>query len=159
MPQSTHDRDALVREMTLLGLITDYRTLSAPHVDKVRDVLHGRAHRYKVRFGDAMLVFHHGCLMVQVVHNGLIRALPPFSVDAEGRPWLSAMPEHQQHWMDEFLALPKGVLLFYFTLLKEVFRGYALGCRWTDPDNGRVSQVPVPDVLKDMLDEVGWRTR
>ena len=52
---------------------------------------------------------------------------------------------------DEFMTLPKDVLLFYFSLLKEVFRGYALRCRWQDPATNMRYWVPVPDVLRPYL--------
>jgi len=142
----------------LLGVFTDYDTLVAPHVPAVRDVLTGKTHRYKVAFNDAVLVFHHGCLMVQVVHDGLIRALPPFGLTEDGRPYLSAMPEHQMAWMDEFLTLPKSILFFYFSLLKAVFHNQPLSCRWEAPVTGRTSQVPVPEVLQPILSDAGWST-
>lgn len=146
-------------EPALLGVLTDYKTLCAPHVPAIRDVLAGKTYRYKVRFNDTLFVFHHGCLMAQVVHNGIIRALPPFRLDKDGTPYLQALPEHQQHWLNEFMAMPKSVLLFYFSLLKEVFKGYALRCRWEDPASGQAVWVPVPMALRPILSEVEWHTR
>lgn len=159
MQSLTHPTRAAVLEPSFPGVYTDYKTLCAPHVPAIRDVLEGKTYRYKVKFDNATFVFHHGCLMIQVVHDGLIRALPPFAVEEDGTPYLRALPEHQQFWMEEFMELPKSVLLFYFSLLKEVFKGYALGCRWQDPDTGRMVKVPVPDVLHPLLSEVGWYTR
>lgn len=159
MPALAHETSTRTLDIALLGMMTDYPTLCAPHVQPVREVLDGRRLRYKLRFGDAILVFHHGCLMGQVVHNGRIRALPPFFVNADGTPCLAVPPAHRQHWLEEFLDLPKSVLLFYFSLLKEVFKGYALAGRWEDPASGNISARAVPETLHAVLAEVDWRTR
>jgi hypothetical protein len=150
---------ALLQEPRLLGLLSDYQTLCAPHVPAIREVLEGRAHRYKLRYNGVTFIFHHGCLMTQVLHDGLLRALPPFSIERDDTPVLHALPEHQQGWLDEFLTLPKDVLLFYFSLLKEVFKGYPLRSRWEDPATGRRQWVPVPEMLQPVLAEVGWHIR
>ena len=142
-----------------IGLVTDYRALCAPHVENVRDVLSGKTQRYKLRFENAVFIFHHGCLMVRVVEDGHIRALPPFSLERDGTPYLHALPEHQQPLFGEFMQLPKSTLLFYFYLLKEVFKGYALRCRWSDPVTGRKSWVSMPEALRPFLSEVGWNVR
>ncbi len=145
-----------VAEPALLGVFTDYEALCAPYIPSIRDVLEGKALRHKLKFNDAVFVFHHGCLMSQVLHQGVIRALPPFGLDEAGRPYLQALPEHQQHWLGEFLQLPKSVLMFYFTLLKGVFAGEPLRSRWEDPETGYITWQAVPDELQPVLKAVGW---
>ena len=141
----------------LPGGFTDYNTLCAPYVPNVRDVLEGRQYRFKVQYNDTFFHFYHGCLMVQAVHEGLLRALPPFGKTTHGVPYLHALPEHQLHWFDDFLSLPKGVLLFYFTLMKEVFGGQPLRFLKEDPRSGQTAWVDVPHRLQPILSEVEWQ--
>jgi hypothetical protein len=146
-------------ESALLAVFTDYENICAPYVPAVREVLEGKKSRFKLHYNNATFVFHHGCLMVQIVHEGLIRALPPFGIGMDGKPYLQVMPEHQKHWMTEFLTLPKSILLFYFSLLKQVFGNHPLQGRWQDPLTNRISLVPVPVELRSILNEVDWAAR
>jgi hypothetical protein len=157
LPSSAQRPESIkATEPALLGLFTDYEALCAPYLPSVRDVLEGKTLRAKLKFNDAVFVFHHGCLMSQVLHQGVIRALPPFGLDDAGKPYLQALPEHQQHWLGEFLQLPKSVLMFYFTLVKGVFAGEPLRCRWEDPETGHITWRSVPDELQPILQAVGW---
>lgn len=138
--------------VTELPVFTDYRQLCKPHVDAVRDVLTGKRPRYKLHYNGAVLVFDHGCLMSQVVVDGVIRRLPPFALAMDGTPYLMALSANRQAVLDEFLTMPRDILLFYFTLLQDVFKGYALRCRRED-----MSLVPVPASLRPILTETNWR--
>lgn len=140
----------------LLPVFTDYRALCAPHVKAVRDVLQGCRYRYKVQFNETTFHFFHGCLMAYVVTDGVIRALPPFGLGRDGVPYLQALPEHQLKWLEEFMSLPKSTLLYYFSLLKEVFKGYAIRYRWQDPETGKTESIEMPEALKSILAEVEW---
>ena len=142
----------------LLGILTDYKTLCAPYVPDVRDVLSGRQYRFKVNFHDTAFHFYHGCLMVQVLHDGLLRALPHFGKTDDGKPYMQTLPEPELHWFDDFLTLPKSVLLFYFTLMKDVFKSEPLRFRWEDPKSGEVSWVEPPVALRSILQETEWAT-
>lgn len=157
MPQTMHFPETKVQDLSLLGVFTDYKSICAPYVPMVRDVLEGKANRCKLKFNNTLFVFHHGCLLSRVVHNGRIFSLPPFAFDWNGQPYITALPLHQRRFFNEFLSLPKDVLLFYFTLLKEVFKGYALGCQWEDPATGRITRQPIPAELQAALKEVDWR--
>lgn len=138
------------------GLLFDYNGLWAHHLPAVRAVLSGELSRYKLRFEDAVFLFDHGCLMSRVALNRQIFAMPPFTLSPAGEPYLRALPPHQEHCIQEFLALPKGILLFYFTLLKEVFAHKPLACYREAPETGVLTQVKVPDALRSILAEVGW---
>ncbi len=137
--------------------VTDLRTLCVPYVQPVREVLTGQRHRCKIRYGNALLVFHHGCLMGQIVYQGVIYALPPLDINADGTPYIRTLSTHRRHWLAELTALPKDLLLFYFTLLKEVFKGYALSAKFENPSNGRLVPALVPAELHPILREVDWR--
>lgn len=139
-----------------VALLTDYRTVCAPYVEEVREVLKGVRYRTKVNFQGTAFHFYHGCLMVQARHEDRLYAMPPFGLDKNGLPYVQVLPEHQAAWMDEFLSLPKTVLLFYFSLMKEVFRGYRLQGRLEDPATGKISYGSIPAALAPILTEVGW---
>jgi hypothetical protein len=156
MPYTMERPEIMQGELSLLGVMTDYRSLCAPHVPSVREVLTGGTYRHKLRFNDAVFVFYHGCLMSRVVYRGQIFALPPFGLNRSGQPYLTALPEHQRPWLDEFLSLPKDVLLFYFTLLKEVFKGHVLTCQWENPATNAIEPRPIPEELQPILREVDW---
>jgi hypothetical protein len=140
-------------------LFTDFRTLCTSHVESVRAVLSGQQFRYRLHFNQATLVLHHGCLLTRVFYQGYDYALPAFGIFQDGRPYVTVLPEHQRGCYQDFCSLPKEILLFYFTLLKEVFRGYALVGHWEDPDTGKKAEMPVPEELLQILAEVEWNVR
>lgn len=139
----------------LLPQITDYKTICAPYVEQIRDVLEGKAYRTKIQYGQTWFHFYHGCLMVKVNHEGQLFALPPMDQTEEGRPFINLLPEHQQHWLDEFMELPKDVLMFYFSLMKEVFKGHAIKGR-LQTASGQTSWGSVPAQLEPLFDSVDW---
>jgi hypothetical protein len=140
--------------------IPTYRALVAPHVHAVQAVLTGQRDRYKFRFEDAVLMLDHGCLMGRIFYQGRITALPSFARDVlRDTPYLRAWPPHQSQWLSDCLSLPKGLLLFYFSLLKEVFAGAPLSCRLEDPASGKLIAHPMPLALQPILQEVGWAFR
>jgi hypothetical protein len=137
-------------------LFTDYLALTAPHVPAVQAVLSGTQSRYKLGFENAVLLFDHGCLMGRVFFEGRFYALPPMALDALGAPYLRALPIAQRPTLVEFCTLPKGILLFYFTLLKQVFRGHRLYGKRLNLKTGQFNMLPIPTTLHPWLQAVGW---
>jgi len=136
--------------------LTDYAELVRPHVAAVHAVLHGERFRYKLRHADATFLFDHGCLMGRIYFQGRFYAFPPLAVDRLGRPYLHELPAVQREALKDFCALPKGLLLFYFTLLKTVCGATPLRCL-SRKNNSRFSLwVPMPEPLRPWLQTVGW---
>ncbi len=140
------------------GLLFDYDGLCAHHLPALRAVLNGGRSRYRFQFEDATFLFHHGCLMSRVIFRRQICGMPPFALTPDGQPYLRALPKRQQACLQEFLALPKGILLFYFTLLKKVFECKPLVCYQESSQTGHLAQVNLPQALLPILAEVGWET-
>ncbi len=132
--------------------VLDFKELCRPYVEPVREVLEGKRYRYKLPYGQAIFHFYHGCLMTKALYQGRLYVLPPLSLTDDGMPSLYQLPEHQAHWLEEFLTLPKDLLLFYLHLMKEVFRGRALQGH---TQNGQLATIP--PALKAFLTEVDWR--
>jgi hypothetical protein len=138
------------------SLLSDHATMSKPHVTAVREVLRGQRFRYKLTYENATLLFDHGCLMGRIYYQGHFFTLPPLEEEPDGSPCLWTLPLAQQPALAEFCRLPKGILLFYFTLLKQVFKGRTLTCRpWTQGGhNAKLPPIPAP--IRPWLRAVGW---
>ena len=138
-------------------LATDYDALCAPHISAVRAVLAGEQYRYKLHVEDAIIIFHHGCLMGRIWLNGQRYALPPLALDESGQPYFYAIPSAQRSVWVEFCQLPKGILLFYFSLLKRATRGLPLYLQSNPQTQATQHTLSVPAVLHPWLKAVDWR--
>lgn len=164
LPQAQYSAEVAVDDLDVgmlahveaLNAATDYTVLAAPHISALQAVLHGERSRYKLAFENAVLLFDHGCLMGRVFFEGRFYALPPIALDDQGRACLRALPIAQRPALAEFCKLPKGILLFYFTLLKQAFGGATLYSQWIDLKTERTSDSPIPAVLRPWLQAVGW---
>jgi hypothetical protein len=142
--------------LSVLTPWNDYAVFTQPHVAEIRNVLHGVRFRYKFTVENAVVLFDHGCLMGRIYYQGHFFALPPLEEEADGTPCLRALPITQQTAIAEFCRLPKGILLFYFTLLKQVFAGRTLTCRQWSTNGQNHRQMPIPAPLRPWLHAVGW---
>lgn len=146
----------MTREAFSGGRLTDYLQLCAAHVPAVRQVLAGERLRYRLRYDDAVIYFDHGCLLSRAFFQNRLYGLPMFFRADNGSAGLRALPTHQQQGYKELWSLPKGVLLFYFTLLKESFNGMPLVAFREDPASGAMQPCTMPDALRPILSAVGW---
>ena len=156
--QSMFDLPAVNAADVLERTATDYRKAVAPYVPAIRDVLEGNEYRTKVEWETTGFHFFHGCLMVQVKHEGRLYSLPPFGLNEDNTPYIQTLPEHKAKWLEEFMSLPKSVLMFYFMLMKETFNGYALKGRIQNPVSGKNTIGDVPEAFADILAAVEWNT-
>jgi hypothetical protein len=135
---------------------TSYAALTAPHVSAVQAVLHGVKSRYKLPFEDALLLFDHGCLMGRVFFQGRFYTLPPLELDVCGRPYFRSLSLAQRPALEDFCKLPKGILLFYFSLLKQALGGKSISSQRLHPTTGQTTAQPMPSSLRPWLDAVNW---
>lgn len=151
---------------------TDFDTLCQPHIEAVRAVLHGEKSRYKIVFDDITLVFHTGCLLTRVYCNSQPFSMPTFTLDSSNHPCLLLPPQPlAQTVFTEFLSLPKGFLIFYFSLLKTVFNSTPLKCKYSeknpsfslnkseiDPTTkySTIASHNIPTNLSSLLQSVNW---
>lgn len=137
---------------------TDYSRLCAGHVPAVRQVLAGQRLRYRLRYENAVIYFDQGCLLSRIFFKNQLYGMPMFFRAANGSPALRVLPKHQHSFYQEVLTLPKGLLLFYFTLLKESFGGLPLAAYREDEGTGALNPCGLPEVLLPVLQAVGWTT-
>lgn len=147
---------AFVEQPPVAPTWLDFAEQAAPHVPFLQAVLQGDQYRYKFSYDNTVLIFDHGCLMGRVFYEGRFYALPPMALDDQGQPFLFDVPVAQRPALAEFCSLPKGLLLFYFSVLKAVFEGRPLSCRKWDRENGETRNMPMPKSLQPWLFAVGW---